>query len=373
MKLTLERIDLVKALGLLASVVERRNTIPVLSNVLLRTEAGRLALAATDLDIELRVSIAADVSAPGEATLPAHTLHDIARKLPEGAQVSLDLPAGETRAVLRSGRSRFTLPWLPASDFPDIAASKATASFRIGAQILSAALSDVQFAISTEETRYYLNGIHLHLDEADDEPALVLVSTDGHRLARARVAPPPAITGGRPGIIIPRKAVGEMLRLLGSSGDEVDVSISPNRIRLETAAGVLSSKLIDGTFPDYKRVIPSANARCATVDAATLRAAVDRVSTISSERGRAVKLEFGSGKLALSVIDPDAGEAREEIECDYDAAPLTIGFNARYLADIIAALDTDTILLLLDSPSSPTILESAAGSSLLTVLMPMRV
>jgi DNA polymerase III subunit beta len=371
MKVTLERAALLKSLGHVHRVVERRNTIPILSNVLLKAGDGALELKATDLDIEIVESSPADVAMAGSTTVAAHTVYDIVRKLPEGAQVSLEGGDGAQLQV-RSGRSRFTLQTLPSSDFPDLAAGEFPHRFELKAADLKRLIEKTQFAISTEETRYYLNGIYLHTLEVDGETRIRAVATDGHRLARVEL-PAPDGSAGMPGVILPRKTVGEIQKLLEDGDAAIIVELSPAKVRFTVGAVVLTSKLIDGTFPDYARVIPSGNDKRLVVERGDFAAAVDRVSTISSERGRAVKLSLNDGRLVLTVTNPDSGTATEEIEVDYDAEPLDIGFNSRYLLDIAAQLDSDTALLRLADPGSPTLVQDRDGAAALYVLMPMRV
>lgn len=372
MKVTVERASLLKALSHAQRVVERRSTIPILSNVLLRATGEGLGLKATDLDMEVTETIRAEVAMPGATTVPAQTIYEIVRKLPEGAQVSLEATGETGQMVLRSGRSRFTLQTLPEDDFPDLAAGEMTVDFVIPPGDLRKLIEKTQFAISTEETRYYLNGIYFHTIEAEGETVLRAVATDGHRLARAQL-PAPTGSAGMPGVIVPRKAVAEILKLVEDAGDVVRLELSSAKIRATFASVVLTSKLIDGTFPDYQRVIPAGNDKRLVVDRDVFAKAVDRVSTISSERGRAVKLAIGDGRVTLSVNNPDSGSATEEVEVDYDASPLDIGFNARYLLDITAQLDGDTALLKLADPGSPTLIQDREGAPALYVLMPMRV
>ena len=308
MKVTLERAALLKALGHVQRVVERRTTIPILSNVLVRAAGGVLRLKATDLDLEVTEELPADVGQEGATTLPAHTLHDIVRKLPDGSQVTLDMGGDTGQLVLRSGRSRFQLQCLPESDFPDLAAGEMTHRFTLPAGQLKHLIDKTSFAISTEETRYYLNGVYLHAMEHDGVPVLRVVSTDGHRLARVEMAAPQG-SAGIPGVIVPRKAVAEI------------------------------QKLIEDPASD----------------------------------GRAVKLALSDGRLVLSVNNPDSGSATEELDVEYDASPLDIGFNARYLLDITAQLDSDTAFLKLADPGSPTLVQDREGAPALYVLMPMRV
>jgi DNA polymerase-3 subunit beta len=386
MKITLERAALLKSLSHVHRVVERRNTIPILSNVLLRAEGQVMVLKATDLDLEVTESVAADVGVGGATTVPAHVLHDIVRKLPDGAQVSLESSGGSDQLQLRSGRSRFTLQALPDSDFPDLATGEVGHRFTLASGDLKRLIDKTQFAISTEETRYYLNGIFLHTTKVDGDMMLRAVATDGHRLARVQI-PAPEGAIGMPGVIVPRKAVAEAQKLVEDASREVRVEVSATKVRFSfgdaAATGealargpgqvMLISKLIDGTFPDYARVIPTGNDKRLVVEREPFRIAIDRVATISSERGRAVKLSLADSKLTLSVTNPDLGSAVEELDVDYDSPPLEIGFNARYLLDITEQLDSDTMLLKLADPGSPTLLQDRDGAAALYVLMPMRV
>ncbi len=372
MKITVERSELLKSLGHVHRVVERRNTIPILANVLIKADDGRLSLKATDLDLEVTDSISAEVAPGGATTVPAHMFYDIVRKLPDGSQIVIE-GSGE-RAVLsiRAGRSRFTLQTLPESDFPDLAAGEMSHSFKLAAGDLKRLIDKTQFAISTEETRYYLNGIYLHMIGTDGSTTLRAVATDGHRLAQCEL-PLPEGAAGMPGIIMPRKTVGEVQRLIESGEGDVEIELSTSKIRFTIGNVVLTSKLIDGTFPDYARVIPLNNDKSLVVDKAEFETAVDRVSTVASERGRAVKLSISGGKLLLSVTNPDSGSATEEIEVDYDSEPLDIGFNSRYLLDIAAQIEGEVAVLKLADPGSPTLIQDKDSKGALYVLMPMRV
>jgi len=372
MKVTIERAELLKSLGHVHRVVERRNTIPILANVLVRAEKAALQLKATDLDLEVVEQISAEVAPAGSTTVPAHMFYEIVRKLPEGSQVVLESSSDRAVLAIRAGRSRFTLQTLPESDFPDLAAGEMTHKFTLAAADLKRLIDKTQFAISTEETRYYLNGIYLHPAGSEKSATLRAVATDGHRLAQAEL-PLPAGAAGMPGIIVPRKTVTEVQRLIEDSQAEVTVELSTAKIRFSIGDVVLTSKLIDGTFPDYARVIPAGNDKELVVDKKEFEAAVDRVSTVSSERGRAVKLSLSAGKLVLSVTNPDSGSATEELEVEYDADPLDIGFNSRYLLDIAAQLDGEVAVLRLADPGSPTLIQDKDAKGALYVLMPMRV
>ncbi|MEM1370774.1 MAG: DNA polymerase III subunit beta [Pseudomonadota bacterium] len=373
MHLIIERGELLRALGHVTSVVERRTTIPILSNVLLRAEGETLSFKATDLEREVIEGVPATVETPGGLTVPAHILHDIVKKLPDGAQIEIKRDPERDRVSVRAGQSLFALQILPADDYPDLAIGDLPQSFEISSAELKRLIDKTRFAISNEETRYYLNGIYLHPAANDDGgPTLRAVATDGHRLAQAEL-PLPEGAANMPGVIVPRKTVHELHRLLEASGGAVRVGVSEAKIRFEIGTVTLTSKLIDGSFPDYARVIPQANDKQLTVSNTDFMSAVDRVSTIASERGRAVKLNIGAEKLVLSVNNPDGGSATEELGVDYGASPLEIGFNARYLLDIAGQLEGEEARFMLADPGSPTMVRDTGDNTALYVLMPMRV
>ena len=370
MKATIERATLLKGLSHVQSVVERRNTIPILSNVLLEAQAGgALRLMATDLDLQIDETIAAQVDQPGATTISAHTFFDIVRKLPEGSQV--ELSAAEGRITVVAGRARFTLATLPRDDFPVIAEGELPTTFELPAETLKQIIDKTRFAISTEETRYYLNGIFLHVtDEAT--PLLRAAATDGHRLARVTVARPDGAEA-MPDVIVPRKCIAELRKLLDEVDGSVGVSLSNSKIRFDLGQAILTSKLIDGTFPDYSRVIPTGNDKLLKLDPKSFMEGVDRVSTIATEKTRAVKLTVERDKVTLSVTSPENGAAAEEVPGDYAAAPLEIGFNSRYLMDILGQIEGDTVEVHLADAAAPTLIRENDHAPALYVLMPMRV
>src|SRR5215510_7647408 len=265
MKVTVERAALLKSLGHVHRVVERRNTIPILANVLIKADNSKLAFKATDLDLEVTEAIAAEVGPAGSTTVPAHMFYDIVRKLPEGTQILLEASGDRATLALRAGRSRFSLQTLPESDFPDLAAGEMTHKFSLAAKDLKRLIDKTQFAISTEETRYYLNGIYLHTAGDGQASALRAVATDGHRLAQIDLAAPQG-AAGMPGVIVPRKTVGEVQRLIEDGEVQIGIELSPTKVRFTLGDVVLTSKLIDGTFPDYARVIPLGNDKKLTID-----------------------------------------------------------------------------------------------------------
>jgi len=377
MKLTIERAALLKALGHVQSVVERRNTIPILSNVLLAASNGRVAFSATDLDMEISDSTPAQVEAPGQITAPAHTLYEIVRKLPEGADVSLSYTGEDPRLQVHAGRSRFNLPVLPAGDFPVMSSEGLSAPIEIDTGDLIRLIDKTRFAISTEETRYYLNGLYLHVVVEEGATKLRAVATDSRRLALAEMSAPEGYAGA-PGVIIPRKTVGEVRRLLDDAGETVRLQVSQQKVRFDFGQATLTSKVIDGSFPPYERVIPRENRRVMTLDNALLGAAVDRVATISNEQSRAVKLAVESGRMTLTVRNMDAGQAVEELEVDYEGDPFEIGFNARYILDLTAQVGGEIVeFRFADHDGGATILDPAlvldpTDPAVQYVLMPLR-
>lgn len=372
MQLTIERAALLKALGHVQSVVERRNTIPILSNVLLSAGRDRLAFAATDLDMEMVDEADASVTVEGQITAPAHTLYEIVRKLPEGAEVELSYSGDDPRLTVSAGRSRFNLPVLPAGDFPVMSAESAGARFALLKEDLARLIDKTRFAVSTEETRYYLNGLYLHTVSEGGQALLRAVATDGHRLALAETPAPEGAAGG-PGVIIPRKTIDQVRRLLDDASGPVEIQVSPQKVRFELGRASLTSKVIDGSFPDYVRVIPKNNEKIALVDNGVFAQAVDRVATISAEKSRSVKLAVEPGKVILTVRNMEAGQAVEEVEIDYDDAPFEIGFNARYLLDVAGQITGDAAEYRFADPASPTLVLDPADPGVQYVLMPLRV
>jgi DNA polymerase-3 subunit beta len=371
MKVTVERNDLLKALSRVHRVVERRNTIPVLANVLLTADATGLSLKATDLDIEMIEAVRAEVKKKdgGSTTLPAYMFHDIVKKLPASALITLESSHDDTSMVILSGKSKFKLQSLPASDFPDLSIGQLTHRFWLDATALQRLLGKTLMSVSTDQTRYYLNGVYFHAVTMGGGAALRAVSTDGHRLSRIDI-PAPAGAEGMPGIIIPRKTVIEAQRVFEAG--EVTVELSETKIRLSAAGAVLTSKLIDGTFPDYERVVPLGNNKVLEAGRAELQCVVDRVTAVAGERGHAVKLSLSQGGLVVSMANQDMGTATDTMDVSYDADKIDIGFNSRYLLEMVSQLEGGTAQIKLGDPGSPALFAADGDAAALYVLMPMR-
>ncbi|APX83794.1 DNA polymerase III subunit beta [Methylorubrum extorquens] len=374
MQLTVQREALMRPLAVAHRIVERRNTIPILSHLRLGADTGSLTIRSTDLDIEAASTCEADIQEPGVTTVPAHTLRDIVSKLPQGAELRLREDRGAGQLTLTSGRARFKLPTLPVEDYPDLQAGEMPHRFIIPVLDMARMVREISFAISTEETRYYLNGIYLHApDGAERAEGLVGVATDGHRLARARL-PRPHGAEGMPGVILPRKLVAEIGKLAdGDGGPEFAVALSPTKIRITRDGTSLTSKLIDGTFPDYERVIPKDNPHTLAADGKALTTVLDRVTTISSGSSRAVKVALEDERIVLTQQNPDTGEATEEADAKFDGAAMQIGFNGKYLFDILTLLDSEHIEARFGDPGAPTLWRRRGDELLTVVLMPMRV
>ncbi len=372
MKVSIERSALLKAMSRAQSVVERRNTIPILANVLIEAEGDTLSFRATDLDIEVLDRAPAMVLNAGATTVGAHTLHEIVRKLPDGAMVELESDDAAGRLAVRAGRSSFSLATLPREDFPVMANAEYECNFACDTPVLRRLFDKAKFAMSVEETRYYLNGVYMHASDGIEGRTLRCVATDGHRLARID-APLPQGADNLPGVIVPRKTVGELRKLLDDDDVQIAVSVSETKIRFATPEVTLTSKVIDGTFPDYSRVIPTGNTKRLEVDATEFSKAVDRVATVSSERSRAVKLSLDEDRLVLSVNAPDSGAAEEELAVSYADEPLEIGFNAKYLQEIADQVDRENAVFLFNASGDPTLMREGDDETAVYVVMPMRV
>ncbi len=376
MKFSVERAILLKALAHTQSVVERRNTIPILANILLDASAeGVLRLTATDMEIAIVEEVpGVQVTRAGRTTAPAATLYEIVRKLPDGATIELDHRGGDAPLALRAGKFNTTLQVLPVEDFPSMTEGSLPHQFKIEAARLRGMIDRTRFAISTEETRYYLNGIYFHVAESEGRKVLRAAATDGHRLARVEEELPDGAVA-MPGVIIPRKTINELRKLAEETRDEIELRLSDTKVSFRIGAVSLTSKLIDGTFPDYERVIPRGNDKVMEVAKQAFADAVGRVAAISSERSRPVKLSIGRNHLLVTASSAEQGQAQEELDEDvvtYAAAPIEIGFQARYLADITDQVG-DMLRFKFSDGSAPTVVQDAGDEGALYVLMPMRV
>lgn len=349
MTLTIQRTDLVRALTHATKAVESRNTIPILANVLLSADGGQLTVTATDLDVQ--VSSSAPAEGTLETTVDAKRLADIARRL-SGDVVTLSLK--DDKLTVKSGRSRFVLPTLPVSDFPRLDADDLGAPFQLDFAEL---VAPVKFAISSEATRYYLCGVHLHNTA---EGGIRAVATDGHRLAHNTAVGAPTI----PAVIIPAKTVGIVPAGL------VDVSLSQNKVRFATADTIIVSKLIDGSYPDYQRVIPANNTNVATVDRKELASAVARATAVASERGRGAKFTIAGDNIAIDM-KADDGTAHEDVEASYSGEPIEIGFNTAYVNDVLASVPGESVRISLADSSTPAIFQG--DGEWLGLVMPVRI
>ncbi|MDA1238708.1 MAG: DNA polymerase III subunit beta [Proteobacteria bacterium] len=372
MKFSIERGVLLKAVSQSQSVVERRNTIPILGNVLIEAAGDVVSFRATDLDIEIIDKTSANIERGGATTVSATMLNDIVRKLPDGSLVSLSDDGTSGRLIVEAGRSNFSLATLPKEDFPLMASSDYESNFYVPAGVLRRLFDKSKFAISTEETRYYLNGVYMHTSDGEGGKVLRCVATDGHRLARIDENLPDGASN-MPGVIVPRKTVTELRKMLDNDEAQIAVSVSATKVRFATSDITLTSKVIDGTFPDYTRVIPKSHTRTLEVDSAQFSQAVDRVSTVSSERSRTVKLTLSRDRLVVSVNAPDSGTAEEELSVEYKDEDLEIGFNAKYLLEIANQVERDSAVFMFNSSGDPTLMREGNDNSAIYVVMPMRV
>ena len=369
MKFTIDRSSFLKPLGHIYSVVERRNTIPILSNVLIESDASKVSFTATDMDMDIVETVGCIVSSQGKLTVSAHTLYDIVRKLPDGSEIQIELI--DLNVEVSAGKSRFILPTLPVDDYPIMTEIEKGNEFSLEAVDLANLIDNTKFAISSEETRYYLNGIYLHVPDIKSDK-LRAVATDGHRLAQAEV-PIPKGAENMPGVILPRKAVGEVRKLIDSTDGLVTIIISKTKAKFIFPTSILTTKLIDGSFPDYQRVVPKENLNKLLVSNSHFSKAIDRVSTVSMEKSRAVKLSLSNNVLLLQVNSHDLGNASEELDVNYASDPIDIGFNARYLLDISGQIQGKDIELSLSDSASPALITDPDQEGVIFVLMPMRV
>jgi DNA polymerase III subunit beta len=365
MKFTIQREQLLKTLQLVTGVVERRQTLPVLSNLLVKATDNRLQFTGTDLEVELVAECEALVEQPGEVTVPARKLTDIWRSLADGAEVSVNVEGD--RAIVRSGRSRFTLATLPAADFPKVPAGGSDVSVEVPQSALKALIDDVAFAMAQQDVRYFLNGMLLEVTSDH----IRAVATDGHRLAMA-TAEGGADVASRVHAIIPRKGVLEVNRLLDGTNDTVKLQLGANHLQVQSGAFTLTTKLVDGQFPDYQKVIPADASRSMRADRETLRLAFQRASILSNEKYRGVRLTIDQEQLTIQANNPEQEEAEEVVAVEFGGDILEIGFNVSYLMDVLGVLNTDDVRFSVSDANSSALIEGVGHDSAVYVVMPMR-
>lgn len=368
MKFNIERSVLLKAMALGHSVVESANTIPILSNMMLKSEGDRLRLTSTDLDIMIEQAVPATVEAGGGTTVHSRTLFDIVKKLPDGAVVGCEL--ADNRLTVRAGRSRFQLQTLPVEDFPYIANTREGARFTMEASAFHRLIGGPLYAVSTEETRYYLNGVYLHCREAQGD--IAACATNGHQLA-LYWDDRPGGAEGMPGVIVPRKTCGLLARHLDGVKGEATISVAATRMTVQWGQSSLTTKLIDGTFPDYERVVPRGNQLVADIAAEAIKASVARVITVSEEKSSGVKLRFKRDAIELYVSNSEGGSATDQVDVSYVGPEMSIGFNAKYLITTIDALDDEAIRMAISDAGSAAVFTPASGRNCMAVIMPLRV
>ena len=365
MKTTIKREDILGPLQQVIGAVERRQTLPILGNVLFKSSSGDLSLTATDLEIEMVANVTSDSSEDFQTTIPARKLLDICKALPDGSSINFSID--ENRVSLTSARSRFTLASLPAKDFPGLDEIEVQQSFSISQDQFKHLFDKTSFAMAQQDVRYYLNGILMELTP----DRIRLVATDGHRLALSDQDLDTGVTEDKQ-LIIPRKAVLELSRLLESSDSAANIVLSQNHLRVETGTLVFTTKLIDGKFPDYQRVIPVDGNKTMEVERDTLKQALSRISILSNEKYRGIRLSLSSGNLAIQANNPDQEEAEEELQVSYDESEMEIGFNVTYLIDVLNVLKSDQVQIKLKDSNSSAIISDSKDDSSLYVVMPMR-
>jgi DNA polymerase-3 subunit beta len=372
MKLSIDRSVLLKALSHTQTVVERKAVSPILSNVLLEAEGNHLKISATDLDISIIENIPAVVMESGSTTVSAHMFYDIVRKLPEGSEIELSEKPESNLISLKCGKTKFSLSTLNAKDFTNIKTTGLPHSFVLPASVLSHLIASTRFSMSTEETRYYLNGIYLHTKETDQRPLLCTVATDGHRLALAETDQPQG-AHGMPNVIIPKKTIAEISKLLDEAEGDVEISLSHTQITFNFGSALIASRLIDGSFPDYEKIIPQNNNSSLTVSRKQFLEAVDRISTISLDKTRSVKMNVEHKHITISASTNNQGSGTEELEATYDGQRFSAGFNARYFLDIAQQIKSETIAFKISDENAPAIMKGVGEDDVLYILMPMRV
>ena len=375
MEFKINSSDLLKALSHIHGIVEVRHTLPILSNIVLQAKDSELILSSTNLDIYCSDKINAEIMHPGEISVPAVTFFEIIKRLPAGSDVLMAMKDIDSELTLKCGRSKFHLSTLKTDDFPAISESDLVTKFVISADELIRMIDKTKFAISNEETRYYLNGIFFHKAEKNSINFLRAVATDGHRLAQYDI-PLPEGAKDMTGIIIPKKTIFELRKVLDDADGDVAISLNENKIKFTFSDLKVISKVIDGTFPDYTKVIPINNNKKFKTNNLELKSAIDRVSAVAineETKSKAIKFSVDNNKLNLSVESQSKGSANEELDINYNSDKVDIGFNSRYIMDICNEVDGDEIDINLLDSVSPAIILDKTDENLFFVLMPMRI
>ena len=367
--------DLLKALSHIHGIVEVRHTLPILSNIIITAKDNNLTLSSTNLDIFCSDKLNAEVLSSGEISVSAVTFYEIIKRLPNGSEIQATFDYESSSLILKCGRSKFNLTTMQTDDFPTISDSDLITKFILSSSELIRMIDKTKFAISNEETRYYLNGIFLHKTQKNSIDILRAVATDGHRLAQYDI-PLPQGAEEMTGLIIPKKTILELRRILDDASGDINIQLNENKIKFSFSELNIISKVIDGTFPDYTKVIPQNNDKTFTTNNAELKSAVDRVSAVAineETKSKAIKLSIESNKLLLSVDSSSKGSANEEIDLDYNKERVEIGFNSRYLVDICNEIDGEEVSINLLDSISPAIILDKSDENLFFVLMPMRI
>ena len=374
MKLQISKSNFVKSLSFVQNIVENKATIPILSNVLLEAKQGRLNLSATDMDITIFDKIKINsIEAEGSTSVPAHTLYNVIKELPENDPIDLSYDENSKKLHLSSSKSKFVFSCLAKDEFPISTSETFKTSFDLKSDILKEIIDKTYFATSNEETRYYLNGLYLHTAELNNKKFLRAVATDGHRLAQYQINLPPTIKNNF-GVIIPKKLVFELSKLIENLKDNIKIELSERKIKFSFKETTIISKLIDGKFPDYEKVIPKNTSNAFSINRKKFLESVNRISTVSSEKSKAIKLNLNKDKVTISATNlEEGGSGVEEINIKYSGPTLDIGFNSGYLKEIINQFNLDEITILFSDSTAPTIIKDPSKSESLYVLMPMRV
>jgi len=374
MKLTLSKLDFVKSLSFIQNIVESKSTIPVLTNVLLEAKQGRLHLSGTDMDMTISDKIKIkNIEEEGTTCVPAHILYNVIKELSDDKPVNLSYDKNNKKLYVTSFKSKFTFSCLSKDDFPVLTTENYKISFLLKSSILKEMIDKTYFAISNEETRYYLNGIFFHTIKLNNKFFLRSIATDGHRLAQCEIISP-AAANNIFSTIIPKKLIFELRKLIDEVEDEIKIDLSERKIKFSFGETVLISKLIDGKFPDYEKVIPKDTKNSFSIDRKIFLESINRIATISSEKSKAIKLNLNRNKLTISANNlEEGGSGIEEIEINYNGPTLDIGFNAGYLKEIIHQFNGKEVTILFSDSTAPTIIKDIAKTETLYVLMPMRV